>query len=301
MLLEDVYFGDVWLCGGQSNMQFTVNTAFNATEEIALANRYPHVRLLTVGQGTTSTEVPTPSLSNLHLTRSDVTAHDTHDTHMFAQPLPVLKTLEQPWSVANATSVGGKSWQHFSAVCWFFGKQLYDKYQVPIGLVSSNWGGTIVQAWSSPDALSKCKLSEPTVPAAATEATTSVVAEPTKLGGPNDNSVLWNAMIVPFLDLSLKGTHTHTAHARHRVGVAKWFVLRLRRCDLVPGRVQHGPRRLLRLRLPGHDQRLAQQVRQVRPRARLPLRAARPLDRRFTSPTAHDTTLQLRTHGHFSL
>lgn len=132
---------------------------------------------------------------------------------MLEQPLPVLKTLEQPWSVANATSVGGKSWQHFSAVCWFFGKQLYDKYQVPIGLVSSNWGGTIVQAWSSPDALSKCKLSEPTV--AATGATTSVVAEPTKLGGPNDNSVLWNAMIVPFLDLSLKGTRTH--RTRHRV------------------------------------------------------------------------------------
>jgi hypothetical protein len=61
VLLEDIYFGDVWLCGGQSNMQFTVNTAFNATEEIALANRYPHVRLLTVGQGTTSTEVPTSS------------------------------------------------------------------------------------------------------------------------------------------------------------------------------------------------------------------------------------------------
>jgi sialate O-acetylesterase len=57
VLLEDVYFGDVWLCGGQSNMEFTVNTAFNGTQEIALADRYPHIRLLTVGQGTTSTEV----------------------------------------------------------------------------------------------------------------------------------------------------------------------------------------------------------------------------------------------------
>jgi sialate O-acetylesterase len=135
---------------------------------------------------------------------------------MRMQPLPVLKTLEQPWSVANSTSVGGKSWQHFSAVCWFFGKQLYDKYRVPIGLVSSNWGGTIVQAWSSPEALSKCKVSEDEQ---TTTTTTTAVTETAKRG-PNDNSVLWNAMIVPLLDLSLKGAiwyqgESNTGHAEY--------------------------------------------------------------------------------------
>lgn len=135
MVLDDVYFGDVWLCGGQNNMQFTVNMAFNASQEIALANNYPHIRLFTwVGQGAIST-----------------------------QPQPPPKPTTQPWSVANATSINGQPWTHFSAVCWFYGKELYDRYKVPIGLVSSNWGGTTVQAWTSPHTLEKCKPFEGTI------------------------------------------------------------------------------------------------------------------------------------------
>ena len=44
----------------------------------------------------------------------------------------------------------------FSAVCWLYGKHLYDKYQRPIGLVQSAWGGTRIEAWSSPAALEVC-------------------------------------------------------------------------------------------------------------------------------------------------
>lgn len=46
--------------------------------------------------------------------------------------------------------------QRFSAVCWFYGRDVYDQYKVPMGLVSSNWGGTPDEAWSSPDALKQC-------------------------------------------------------------------------------------------------------------------------------------------------
>ena len=45
----------------------------------------------------------------------------------------------------------------FSAVCWLYGRDLYDAYSVPIGLISSDWGGTAIDKWSSPDALAKCK------------------------------------------------------------------------------------------------------------------------------------------------
>ena len=44
----------------------------------------------------------------------------------------------------------------FSAVCWLYGKHLYDKFQRPIGLVQSAWGGTRIEAWSSPAALEVC-------------------------------------------------------------------------------------------------------------------------------------------------
>jgi hypothetical protein len=135
VVLDDVYFGDVWLCSGQNNMQFTVNMAFNASQEITLANNYPHICLFTrVGQGA-----------------------------ILTQPQPPLKPMTQLWSVANATLINGQPWTHFSAICWFYGKELYNQYKVPISLVSSNWGSTTMQAWSSPNTLKKCKAFEGTI------------------------------------------------------------------------------------------------------------------------------------------
>jgi len=79
---------------------------------------------------------------------------------------------------------------HFQPLAGFFGRNLYDNLQVPIGLFSDNWGGTPVQAWSSADALKKCPgKSKPTE----------------KVGGPNDPSNLWNAMILPVLSMTIKG------------------------------------------------------------------------------------------------
>lgn len=105
--LNDVLFGDVYVCGGQSNMQFSIPGTTNATEEAAAANAYPDIRLFTVGQGTSS-----------------------------KTPLNDLMTIEQTWAVANATSVsGGGNFGHFSSVCWFFGKGIHDGLggAVPLG------------------------------------------------------------------------------------------------------------------------------------------------------------------------
>jgi len=88
----------------------------------------------------------------------------------------------------NWTSASNRTVGSFSAVCWFFGRDLFDAYQVPIGLISSNWGGTPIQAWSSPDALAKCQIT-------------------------GQNSGLYNSMIHPFLPMSIHGATWYQGEA----------------------------------------------------------------------------------------
>ena len=159
--LTDVLFGDVWLCSGQSNMQFTVDSAFNATAEVAAAGNFPLIRLFTAA----------------------MIASDT--------PLTELAQVEEPWSVASAAAVGGGNWTYFSAMCWFYGRDIFQELQYPIGLIATDWGGTPDEAWSSPAALAKCPHSAP--------------AKPQASPSPDADSTLWNAMIVPFLRTTITG------------------------------------------------------------------------------------------------
>ncbi|XP_013395194.1 sialate O-acetylesterase [Lingula anatina] len=165
--IKDVLFGDVWLCSGQSNMQFTTDMMLNASEELEGASKYTQVRLFTASQVT-----------------SDV-------------PLLNLKSVEEVWSLAAKDTVGHQPWKYFSAVCWLYGRMLYDRLKYPVGLIDTTWGGTPVEAWSSPDALRQCyghsnqdrvKVNDPLFPEA-----------------PGDHTVLWNAMIHPFLNTTIYG------------------------------------------------------------------------------------------------
>ncbi|XP_059212415.1 sialate O-acetylesterase-like isoform X2 [Centropristis striata] len=178
-VLTDVLFGDVWLCGGQSNMSFEMYKIFNALEELKIAEKYPHVRTFMASMKTSETE------------------------------LIDLIQVELPWSVPPATLA------QFSAVCWLFGRNLFDKLQYPIGLVESCWGGTRVEIWSSSRALQKCGILE--------EANSSLPAGLCGFIGcghgeewyerqteapppiPLKNSVLWNSMIHPLLNMTIKG------------------------------------------------------------------------------------------------
>ncbi|XP_018554421.1 sialate O-acetylesterase [Lates calcarifer] len=149
-ILTDVLFGDIWLCGGQSNMYFFMSQIFNASEELALTEKYPHVRTF---------------MAALKLSETEMTD---------------LIQVELPWTVPTA-----KNLNEFSAVCWLFGRYMYDILKYPIGLVESCWGGTPVEAWSSSRALQKCGSE--------------------LLNGPRNDSVLWNAMIHPLLNMTIKG------------------------------------------------------------------------------------------------
>ena len=112
--LEDIWMGDLWVASGQSNMQWPVRAARDAEEEIARADD-PRIRIFTV-QRTVS-----------------------------AAPLDDCVGSWQP--------VLPETIQDFSAVAYFFGRELHAAMGVPIGLISSNWGGTPVEAWTSESTL----------------------------------------------------------------------------------------------------------------------------------------------------
>ncbi|XP_075460400.1 sialate O-acetylesterase isoform X2 [Ascaphus truei] len=167
--LQDILFGDVWLCSGQSNMEMTVSQIFNASKELAEAAHYPHVRLFAAA-----------------LTASQTELRD-------------LAKVDLQWSLPTAENLGNGDFTYFSAVCWLFGRYLSDTLKYPIGLVASTWGGTPVEAWSSKRSLEKCGLSE--------NVKTNIERSPFPelVAGPCDYSVLWNAMIHPLLNMTIKG------------------------------------------------------------------------------------------------
>jgi sialate O-acetylesterase len=179
LTLNDVIFGDVWLCSGQSNMEFTTIMMLGADAEIADAHNYPNIRLMTV-------------------------SNQASDT-----PLDDLIAIQQTWTSPSNTSVGGPAWVYFSAVCWLYGKAIHKVLGVPIGLVATDWGGTPVEAWSSPAALAKCGVSSSTKVKQPDSFMKYVNKLPAKerqlLVGPNDNSALWNSMIHPFLKMTIYG------------------------------------------------------------------------------------------------
>jgi len=118
IVLNNILIGEVWICSGQSNMYFPVGKedktwktgVVNYQEEIKKAN-YPNIRLFTV------------------LTK--------------ASPKP-LDDVTGSWKSCSPITIPS-----FSAVAYFFGRDLYEKLKVPIGLISSSWGGTKAEAWTS--------------------------------------------------------------------------------------------------------------------------------------------------------
>jgi len=107
---KDVLVGEVWLCSGQSNMAWPMNAVMNAEEEKASAN-FPQIRLFNVPNRPAGTP------------ESDVDA---------------------AWKICSPETVGD-----FSAVGYFFGREIQKILNVPVGLINSSWGGTRIEPWTA--------------------------------------------------------------------------------------------------------------------------------------------------------
>jgi len=109
LTVRNVAAGDVWVASGQSNMNFAVDGVLNSREEISRADN-PEIRMFTV---------------------SRKVSHDP------------LDSVSGRWEICSPESVA-----HWSAVAFFFARQLQRDLGKPIGVISSSWGGTTLQVWT---------------------------------------------------------------------------------------------------------------------------------------------------------
>ena len=114
IVLRNVMVGEVWLCSGQSNMEWPLSASRDAKQEIAAAD-YPTLRLITIPR------------------------------QAYAEP---QKDVTARWEACTPGTVPS-----FSAVAYFFGRHLMKNLNVPVGLINASWGGTMVEPWTSKEAL----------------------------------------------------------------------------------------------------------------------------------------------------
>ena len=112
---SNILVGDVWLCSGQSNMDFRMESLSKAEDEIRSAD-YPQVRLFSI----VNNSMPVPQ--------------------------KYLESGNAGWQSCSPKTAAG-----FSAVGYFFGRKLFQELNVPVGLINNAWGGTCIEPWTPPE------------------------------------------------------------------------------------------------------------------------------------------------------
>lgn len=160
ILLDNILFGEVWLCSGQSNMQMSLN-GYTGQPVLGALDAISHSEKSTIRL--------------FHVTRKGTKI-----------PLNDLQDCRD-WQQVSPNNVG-----EFSAVAYFFGKQLNEILNVPVGLIHASWGGSEIEAWMSEEAL------QPIKPFVKDSFTFKRALNHTP-------TALFNAMIKPLIPFSVKG------------------------------------------------------------------------------------------------
>ena len=116
--LTDILVGDVWLCSGQSNMEMSVSQSADGKAEIKAAN-HPNIRLFNIPRPTAMASDP----------QDDVVGQ---------------------WQACSPETIGD-----FSAVGYYFGREIHQSIEVPVGLINASWGGTIIETWTRHEEISR--------------------------------------------------------------------------------------------------------------------------------------------------
>ena len=172
VLLEEVLFGDVWFCAGQSNMGWSLGGTENHTEELEMAKAYNNIRMYRI------------------------------DDQPNSQPQYDLQEIRNGWLSWNSPSSEwpeGTEWEgghwprplgDFSGICFLFARELSDHLgNKPLGLITGSYAGTRIEAWSPPETLSACEIED-------------YVDEKHPW---HSNSYLYNGMVAPMQGVTIKG------------------------------------------------------------------------------------------------
>lgn len=216
LVVKDVLVGEVWLCSGQSNMEWPVSRTDHAEQEIADAN-WPMIRHISSG----------------------------HVQNMLPQ-----RDIEAAWTVCSPETVAG-----YTAVGYFFGRRLHQELGVPIGLINCSWGGTRIEPWTPLEGFAAVpetreiydatKTRIPGSDAYQSEATRYVESMTQWLASANSSlenhatldepplfpeaikpygshqspTVLYNAMMAPFVPFSIRGSIWYQGESNHGEGM----------------------------------------------------------------------------------
>jgi len=164
--VENLLVGEVWVCSGQSNMEWKQKATESAEEERTKA-KYPKIRMFTVKRTTS--------------------------------PVPLTEPIGR-WIECSPETVGD-----FSAVGYYFARALYEKIDMPVGMIHSSWGGTPAQAWTSIEGFEG--HDELKGYAAQSKANAEKFADtpPEKPLGSGVPSSLFNGMLAPVIPYAIKG------------------------------------------------------------------------------------------------
>ena len=220
IVFDDILIGEVWLASGQSNMEFGIGMLDNPKQEIAVAD-YPQIRLMKV------------------------------EKSWKAQP---QADITGEWKPCTPDNIKAGGWNGFSAVAYFFGREVHKQLNVPVGLIDATWGGTKAESWTPPQGFAqvpalkadfdKLQLAIPGSPEhdqklteiintmqawtdAARQSVTDKTAVPpvpvvpAEFFGPTDvqaPTALFNGMIHPLCPFAIRGAIWYQGESNHTEG-----------------------------------------------------------------------------------
>ncbi len=209
--INDILVGDVWVCSGQSNMEWPLSKDFNAKEELKQAN-HPEIRLFSVVR---------------------CVANEPKEN------------CQGQWKECTTESAA-----NFSAVGYYFAKEIQNEIGVPIGLIENPWGGTPVESWSKPETLKNTpdfkyvldkfqrycdvypkkmkqyqEARKKYLATAGQKNRPSAPRTPIGPGHPNQPGGLYNGMTAPLLNANIRGVlwYQGEANTREPEGYDKLF------------------------------------------------------------------------------